>query len=398
MEKVRYGIVGVGNMGSGHSKNLINGYVENGVLAACCDINPAKLEAIKSQLAELNAEKAAKVKYFSDAEEMFKSGEIDCAVIAIPHYDHPKYSIMALNYGLHVICEKPAGVYTKQVKEMNEVAAASDKIFAVMFNQRTNPVFKKMRDMVMEGAVGEIKRTNWIITDWYRSQNYYDSGAWRATWSGEGGGVLFNQAPHNIDLFQWITGMMPVSVRSHCHFGKWHDIEVEDDVTAYFEYENGATGVFITTTADAPGSSRFEIVGTKGTLIYDARGTSKLRYAKLEQDEREFNATFKGGFGSPKCEWTDIEVEEQPLPQHTYVMNNVSNAILGLEPLFIDGKEGIKGVQLADAMLLSTWLDKTVEIPFDDDLYLSELNKRITTSKKKEIVEKVLDTSGTYNN
>ncbi len=395
MDKVRFGIVGIGNMGSGHSKNLINGLVDNGVLAACCDVNPAKLDAIKPVLQELNAEAAAKVKYFDDAETMFKSGEVDCVIIAIPHYDHPKYSIMALNCGLNVICEKPAGVYTKQVKEMNEVAAKSDKIFALMFNQRTNPVFKKMRDMVQEGAVGEIKRTNWIITNWYRSQSYYDSGSWRATWAGEGGGVLFNQAPHNIDLFQWITGMMPTSVRSFCHFGKWHDIEVEDDVTAYFEYPNGATGVFITTTADSPGSNRFEIVGTKGTLVYD---NNKLRYCKLAQDEREFNATYTGGFGEPSREWIDVEVEGQPLPQHVYVCNNVANAILGIEPLFIDGKEGINGVALADAMLLSTWLDKKVEIPFDDDLYLSELQKRIASGKKKDVSEKVLDTAGTYNN
>lgn len=242
MDKVRFGIVGMGNMGSGHSKNLVSGYIDNGVLTACCDINPAKLEAIKPQLESINAELASKVKYFDDAETMFKSGEVDCVIIAIPHYDHPKYSIMALNCGLNVICEKPAGVYTKQVKEMNAVAEKSDKIFAVMFNQRTNPVFKKMREMVQEGLLGEIKRTNWIITNWYRSQSYYDSGSWRATWAGEGGGVLFNQAPHNIDLFQWITGMMPISVRSFCHFGKWHDIEVEDDVTAYFEYEKRCNG------------------------------------------------------------------------------------------------------------------------------------------------------------
>lgn len=395
MEKVRYGIVGLGNMGTGHSTNLIKGLDENAVLAACCDIDPKKIEALKAKLSEIDAEAEAKIKYFDDAETMFKSGEIDLAVIAIPHYDHPKYSIMALNYGLNVICEKPAGVYTKQVKEMNEVAEKSGKIFAVMFNQRTNPVFKKMRDMVQEGAVGEIKRTNWIITDWYRPQSYYDSGSWRATWKGEGGGVLFNQAPHNIDLFQWITGMMPTSVRSHCHFGKWHDIEVEDDVTAYFEYANGATGVFITTTGDAPGSNRFEIVGTKGTLIYDH---NKLRYGKLEKDEREFNATYKGGFGCPKTEWTDIEVESHPDPQHIYVMRNVSKAILGLEPLYIDGKEGIKGVQLADAMLLSTWLDKKVEIPFDDDLYYAELQKRVATGVDKQVEAKTLDTAGTYNN
>lgn len=278
---------------------------------------------------------------------------------------------------------------------MNARAAKSDKIFALMFNQRTNLLFKKMRDMVAEGAVGNIKRTNWIITNWYRSQSYYDSGSWRATWAGEGGGVLFNQAPHNIDLFQWITGMMPVSVRSFCHFGKWHDIEVEDDVTAYFEYANGATGVFVTSTADTPGTNRFEIMGDGGKLVYD---DGKLTYYKLKQNEREFNATYTGGFGEPGYDSEVITVEDDSRPQHVRVLNNVANAILGLEPLYIDGKEGIRGVELADAMLLSTWIDKKIDFPIDDDLYYEELSKRIATSRLKKTEEKVLDTAGTYGN
>ena len=390
MEKVRFGVVGIGNMGSSHCKWLDGGMVTNAVLSAACDINPVKIENIKKQLKHPES-----VRFYDDAETMFKSGDVDAVIIAVPHYDHPRLSIAALDAGLNVVCEKPAGVYTKQVKEMNARAAKSDKIFALMFNQRTNLLFKKMRDMVAEGAVGNIKRTNWIITNWYRSQSYYDSGSWRATWAGEGGGVLFNQAPHNIDLFQWITGMMPVSVRSFCHFGKWHDIEVEDDVTAYFEYANGATGVFVTSTADTPGTNRFEIMGDGGKLVYD---DGKLTYYKLKQNEREFNATYTGGFGEPGYDSEVITVEDDSRPQHVRVLNNVANAILGLEPLYIDGKEGIRGVELADAMLLSTWLDKKVDFPIDDDLYYEELSKRIATSRLKKAEEKVLDTAGTYGN
>lgn len=390
MEKVRFGVVGIGNMGSSHCKWLDGGMVTNAVLSAACDINPVKIENIKKQLKHPES-----VRFYDDAETMFKSGDVDAVIIAVPHYDHPRLSIAALDAGLNVVCEKPAGVYTKQVKEMNARAAKSDKIFALMFNQRTNLLFKKMRDMVAEGAVGNIKRTNWIITNWYRSQSYYDSGSWRATWAGEGGGVLFNQAPHNIDLFQWITGMMPVSVRSFCHFGKWHDIEVEDDVTAYFEYANGATGVFVTSTADTPGTNRFEIMGDGGKLVYD---DGKLTYYKLKQNEREYNATYTGGFGEPGYDSEVITVEDDSRPQHVRVLNNVANAILGLEPLYIDGKEGIRGVELADAMLLSTWLDKKVDFPIDDDLYYEELSKRIATSRLKKTEEKVLDTAGTYGN
>jgi len=387
MEKVRFGIIGVGNMGSGHSKNLLAGKVENGVLAAVCDLKDSKLEAIKA------LEGAENVATFHDYKEMLNSGLVDVVIVAVPHYFHPPMVIDALNAGVNVISEKPAGVYTKQVKEMNEVAKKSDKLFGMMFNQRTNCLYRKMREMVQNGEIGEIKRVNWIITTWYRTQDYYDSGDWRATWKGEGGGVLFNQCPHQLDLLQWTVGMMPTKMRAFCHFGKWHDIEVEDDVTAYMEFPNGATGVFVTTTGDAPGTNRFEITGTKGRLVCEG---GKLIFDKLEVDEREHCMTAKG-FAAPKCE-RGIEVEtDGKNDQHVGIMNNFANAILGLEPQFVQGVEGINGVQLMDSMMLSTWLDKTVTLPIDDDLYLAELNKRIASGRTKESVgDVVLNTEGTY--
>ena len=392
MEKVRFGIIGVGNMGSTHSKNFLEGKVENGVLTAICDLKPEKLQKIK----ELDG--AEDVATFTDYKEMLASGLIDVCVVAVPHYFHPQMTIDALNAGLHVICEKPAGVYTKQVKEMNAVAEKSDKLFAMMFNQRTNCIYRKMREMIMNGELGEIRRINWEVTNWYRSQSYYDSGDWRATWRGEGGGVLFNQCPHQLDLLSWVTGMMPKRVHSFCHFGKWHDIEVEDDVTAYLEYENGATGVFVTSTGDTPGTNRFEILGDLGKLVSERVGKNMtLTFYKLEMSEREFNATYKGGFGEPKYETVNVETDGQNL-QHVGIFNNFANAVLGLEPLFVDGKEGINGVELMDSMLLSTWLGRTVELPIDDDLYLSELQKRIATGRVKEGGDVVLDTEGTYGN
>ena len=397
MEKVRFGIIGVGNMGSSHAKKFLSGRVENGVLTAICDLKSAKTDKILA----MEFDGAKDVAVFTDYKEMLASGLCDAVIVAVPHYDHPRLTIDALNAGMHVICEKPAGVYTKQVKEMNEVAAASDKLFTMMFNQRTNCVYRKMRDMIQNGELGEIKRVNWIITTWYRSQSYYDSGDWRATWRGEGGGVLFNQCPHQLDLLQWVTGMMPARVHSFCHFGKWHDIEVEDDVTAYLEYENGATGVFITSTGDTPGTNRFEILGDKGKLICEEKLNEEgkkydlLTFTKLETPEREFNATYKGGFGEPKSETVVVETDGKN-EQHAGILNNFANAILGIEPLFVDGKEGIRGVELMDSMLLSTWLGQTVSLPIDGDLYLDELNKRIATGRKKEGVDVVLDTEGTY--
>ena len=378
MDKVRFGIVGCGNMGSSHAKNFLNGKIDNGVLSAVCDINPQKFTYFKENFGDT-------IKYFENAEDMFKSGECDVVMICTPHYFHPDLAILAMDNNLHCIVEKPAGVYTLQVKKMLERAKKSDKILGIMFNQRTNPAFKKMREMILNGKIGNIKRTNWIITDWYRTQYYYDSGSWRATWVGEGGGVLYNQAPHQLDLFQWITGMMPSKIRAFCHFGKWHDIEVEDDVTCYCEYPNGATGVFITTTADAPGTNRFEVTGTKGTLIYEGRGADfTLTYKELETDEREHCATATVGFTPPKC-LPPVEIEiEGDNPQHAGITNNIANAILGLEEVYAPASDGIHGVELANAMLLSTWLDKEVTIPFDDELFYEELKKRIATSKPRD--------------
>ena len=301
--------------------------------------------------------------------------------------------MQALDAGLHVICEKPAGVYTKQVKEMNEAAARSDKLFGMMFNQRSNSIYRKMQQMVAGGELGEIKRVNWIITNWYRSQNYFDLGGWRATWRGEGGGVLFNQCPHQIDLLQWIVGMLPTKIHAHCHFGKWHDIEVEDDVTAYMEFPNGATGVFVTSTADAPGTNRFEITGTRGRLVCE---NGRLIFDELAVDEREFCRTARA-FVDPEYHTYEVPTDGCN-DQHVGILNNFANAILGLEPLRVRGEEGIRSVQMMNAMLLSEWLGRAVELPIDDDLYLDELNRRIAESTvvKKETPDVVLDISGSY--
>ena len=376
MEKVRFGIFGCGNMGTGHSKHFREGSVTGGVLTAVCDINEKKFAGFKERFGD-------SIAYFNNAEDMFRSGLCDCVIICTPHYSHTDLAILAMDCGLHCIVEKPAGVYTLQVKEMLARAEKADTILGIMFNQRTNPAFKTMKKMIADGKIGEIKRTNWIITDWYRTQYYYDTGAWRATWAGEGGGVLYNQSPHQLDLFQWIIGMQPSKVHAFCHYGKWHDIEVEDDVTCYVEYPNGATGVFITTTADAPGTNRFEVTGTLGTLIFE---NNKLYYKQLLKDERVHCMEADKGFEPPEALPT-VEIElEGDNPQHLGILNNIANAILGLEPVYAPAKDGLAGVQLANAMHLSSWLGQTVSLPIDDELFYEELKKRIAVSKVRTVV------------
>ncbi len=380
MDKVRFGIVGFGNQGSFYCKLfLTENKIENGVLTALADNNPAKLDAAREKYGE-------SLTYFATAEEMFASGLCDIALIETPHFSHPELAIAAIRAGLHVCVEKPAGVYTKQVAPMLEAADNSDRILGIMFNQRTNPCFLKMREMIANGELGEIKRTNWIITDWYRTQQYYDSGNWRATWAGEGGGVLYNQAPHQLDLYQWIIGMTPTRVQAFCHNGKWHDIEVGDDVTAYMEFANGATGVFITTTGDAPGTNRFEVLGTKGKLVYE---NHSLTFWRNEIDEREHCVTAKGGFEQPKREEIKIELEGGDGPQHVGILNNLANTVLGLEPLYADAHDAVAEVALANAMHLSSWLGKPVDMPVDGELYWEELQKRIKISRHKSVVDTI---------
>ena len=385
MEKVRIGIIGIGNMGSGHAKSIAAGNCPEIELAAVCDINPERLEWAKENLPETVAR-------FDDAIKMMESGLIDAVIVAVPHYFHPQYAMEGFKHHLHVMCEKPAGVYTKQVREMNAAAEKADVAFGMMFNQRTNCVYRKMKEIVDSGEMGAIRRTNWIITNWYRPQAYYDSGAWRATWSGEGGGVLLNQCPHQLDLFQWICGM-PKKVDAHLQFGHWHDIEVEDDVTAYFEYENGATGVFITSTGDAPGSNRFEITLDKGKLVVE---NDKLYKWELSVPEPEWTKICKNPFDKPEITFSEVETDGLN-PQHNGVLNAFAAHILHGTPLVANGVEGIRGLTISNAMHLSSFLGHPVELPFDEELYYNELMKRVATSRRKENVRAVVaDTSNSY--
>ncbi len=372
-------------MGSFHARQLFDHHVPNAELSAICDVNSERLDWAKQTFGD-------RVKRFETPEQLFAAKACDAIFIATPHYDHPSLAIQALQAGYHTLIEKPAGVYTKAVREMNQVAEQSDKVFGIMYNQRTNPLYQKVKDLIESDELGQIKRTNWIITDWYRPQSYYDAGSWRATWRGEGGGVLLNQDPHQLDLWQWICGM-PKRVRSFMSFGKYRDIEVEDDVTAYVEYENGATGLFVTSIGEAPGTNRFEISGDKGKMVIE---NGKLTFWRLRTSESQFNQEFKGGFGSPECWKCDIPIHGEN-EQHVGILKNWVNAILNGTPLLAPGVEGINGLTISNAMHLSAWTDGWVELPLDEALFYEKLKEQIVNSTFTKTSENVtLDVDGTY--
>lgn len=384
-KKLKFGIIGAGTQGSYYTKFIEDGMVPSMDLVAFCDIDPEKITRLKKKYPE----KAI----FSNYKEMIDSGEVEAIITTVPHYFHPEIAMYALGKGIHVLNEKPAGVYTKQVKELNEYAASKEDVtYAIMFNQRNNPLYQRIKEIVTNGEIGAIRRTNWIITTWYRPQAYYNQSEWRATWGAEGGGVLVNQAPHQLDLLQWIAGV-PKSVYAKTTNGYQRDIAVEDEVTAVLDYGNGATGVFITCTHDLIGTDRLEIFGDKGKIIVE--DSNKVTVKRLSMTEQEINAGVKAegtSFTFPGGKTQRELVEEETFTtdsawgaQHSGVLENFARHILHGEDLLAPGAEGINGVRLANAIHLSSWLDEEVSLEnFDDDKYLELLNEKIKEEGKYE--------------
>ncbi|MBT2699943.1 Gfo/Idh/MocA family oxidoreductase [Bacillus sp. ISL-40] len=387
MGLVKVGVIGIGNMGSSHVQMLDQGQIKGAALTAICSRNESRIEWVKNST-------KGNVQIFQDEETFFNESGIDAVLIATPHYSHPELAKKAFAKGIHVLIEKPAGVYTKDVLEMNEASKSSGKVFGIMYNQRANPLYQKLRDLIHSGELGDIKRINWIVTDIYRPQSYYDSGKWRATWKGEGGGVLLNQALHHLDICQWTTGLLPKSIRAMCRIGKYHDIEVEDDVTAFLEYENGATGVFITSTGEAPGSNRFEVAGDRGQIIVE---NEELTFYRLTQSEREFNASYTGGFGKPEWQKVEILVKSENA-NHSMIVQNWIDSIVTGSSLLAPGEVGIKALEISNAIYLSSWLNEMVELPVNPDLYYEKLQEKINTStfKKTSVTNTTLNVSGTH--
>ena len=386
-EKVKLGIIGYGAEGgmyAGFFKNNDERLNDNIELAAICDNDPAKKAKV--------AEDFPGLPFFDNYLDLLESGIVNAIVTTVPHYDHCVMGIAALERGIHLLGEKPAGVYTKDVERLIETSKKHpETTFAIFFNQRTNPLYRRVKQLMDEKAIGDLQRATWIITTWWRPQGYYNQSAWRATWGGEGGGVLVNQAPHQLDLLQWICGK-PEKVYAKLQYGAGRNIVVENEVNALLDFGNGATGSFITCTNDIVGTDRFEIFGTKGKIIVE--DSKKLIVKQLTAPEAELSENmdmqdvmrlFMGQINME--DYVKVTEEEFVTPQglqHISVLNNFADHIVKGEPLLANGEEGINGVTLANAMHLSSWLDKEVDYNVDGDLYLAELNKRIAEEGKFE--------------
>lgn len=387
VDKVKLGIIGYGAEGgmyAGFFRSEDARLNDNIELVAICDNDPAKKEKVAADFPGLP--------FFDNYMDMLESGIVNAIVTTVPHYDHCVIGIDALKRGIHLLGEKPAGVYTKDVERL--IAAADENpetTFAIFFNQRTNPLYQKVKQLMDDKAIGDLQRATWTITTWWRPQGYYNQSAWRATWGGEGGGVLVNQAPHQLDLLQWICGK-PEKVFAKLQYGVGRNIVVENEVNALLDFGNGATGSFITCTNDLIGTDRFEILGTKGKIVVE--DSKKLIVKQLTAPEAELSENmdmqdvmrlFMGQIDMAKF-LTETEEEFTTVfgQQHIDVLNNFADHVVNGAPLLANGREGINGVTLANAMHLSSWLDKEVDYNVDGDLYLAELNKRIAEEGKFE--------------
>lgn len=375
---MRVGIIGMGTMGIKYAQ-----------LIAKCEIAGMELSAIT----RVTDERWDKIKdYVSDDLQRFDSGDdmfdaidegrlkLDTIIIVTPHYSHETFAIKAFERGINVLCDKPAGVYSRQARNMMEAYNAAkskkpDLLYGYVFHQRTYPVYMKIKEIVDSKIYGNMKRINWIVSDWYRSNAYYQSGSWRATWQYDGGGTLLNQCPHNLDLLTWICGV-PESVMGFCKEGKYHPIEVEDEVTAYLEWNNGVDGVFIASTGEAPGVNRLEISLDNALLLCEK---GRLKVAVLDRPEIEYrNASTGNFFARPSYEWHDIEVEE---PENAY--NKVLEKFARGE-MVAKGEEAVNSLYVSNAVYLSSWTGRKVAIPAPGTEYEKQFENAFESGLEKK--------------
>lgn len=370
MTKVRLGLIGLGNIGQHHATYLQAGKVRRAELTALADPVASKLERYKP------------LPVFAHPEDLLRSGLVDAVIIATPHFQHTTLGMTALQQGLHVMVEKPISAHKADAERLiSEHHRHPELVFAGMFQLRAEPRYLKIWKMLREGELGDVVRLSWIMTDWFRTEAYYASGGWRATWKGEGGGVLLNQCLHNLDVLQWLLGM-PARVRGFCQLGRFHQIEVEDNVTAYLEFPNGGTGTFVASTGEAPGTNRLEIVGSRGKLVLEQE---QLHFTRNETDMLSFSKAAQLGFAKPEVWNVQIPFSNANNP-HAMLVQNFVNAILENEPLIAPGKEGIYSVELANAILYSSLNGQTVELPLDSGQYEQKLQQLIAGSKAEKKV------------
>lgn len=338
-------IIGMGKMGSKYAKMMVN---DKGIglnLVASTRVRGKNLENVKDFIDNIKV-------YNSDSElfEGYDKGEFNCdaVIVATPHYAHKYAVIEAFKRNLDVLCEKPAGVYLKDGREMLE--AQGDNKYGFVFHQRTYPINIFLKDIIDNNKYGKVKRINYIVTDWFRTEAYYKSDYWRSTYKTDGGGTLLNQCPHSIDLMCYLFGM-PSEVTAFCNEGKYHNIEVEDEATSYFKWDNGVTGVFIASTGEIPGINRMEI-STDRALITVYK--DKIEILSNDKEDKYYLGLPDENFKTnSKFELYEFEKNDA----YKEVLLKFAN-----NELVAEGNESLMSLYLSNAMYLSSWKSKNIKI------------------------------------
>ena len=377
---VRLGVVGPGNIGRKHIDNVVAGHVPECAITALCSRHPP------------DAAIAPGAQHFSSLEALLDSGRCDAVIVATPTCNHLQAGAAVLRSGLHLMMEKPLGLSIAEGEALLAQQGPA-QVFALMLNQRTDPLFTAMRDCIDSGQLGELTRTQWTMTHWFRPEVYFKVSDWRATWKGEGGGLLLNQCIHNLDVYQWLCGM-PASLHAFCRFGRYHDIEVEDEVSAFFSYASGASGVFVGSTGESPGVNRFDVIGDSGSLCFDGE---RLLLTQNAQSTQQYSRTTRDMFGQPPSHTRDI-TPERAVNQHAIVLDNFVQAIRNDEPLIAPAREGLNSLALANAMLLSSWENTAVDLPLDAARYQQALEQRMAVSqlRKKQEISATIDMDASF--
>lgn len=380
-DHLKLAVIGAGNMGCLHARNVT--LLPNTALTAVCDIIPDRAERISR---ELNC------RAFTDVQALLSAGELEAVIIATPHYAHTPLAIECLQRGIHVLTEKPLAVHVADGERMirayrQALKQHANLRFAIMFQMRTFGYWRKVKQMISDGRLGRLVRATWIITDWYRTQCYYDQDGWRATWAGEGGGVLINQCPHNLDLYQWFFGM-PARVTAVASCGKYHHVEVEDEVSAVFEHADGMIGQFTTTTAESPGTNRLEIIGEFGKLVME---NGKLSFWHNHTSMLENIQTSPDPYGGVEHHTEEVLFEHHNQPGHALIIENFASAIMTGCPLWVPAAEGIHQVHLGNAIMLASVLRRTLALPMDAGFYAAWLADQVKNSTFHKVVRNNLE-------
>lgn len=316
---------------------------------------------VNAALAEQRAEELG-CPAFPDYPSMLSATRPDVVVIMTPHPFHAEIAIAALEAGCHVLCEKPMAVHVGEADAMIAAAERAGRLLAVSLQFRHRPEIVAAKQIVDAGGLGELQRVD-VLACWTRANRYYQQMPWRGTWKGEGGGVLMNQAPHNLDLACYLAG--PPSRVVAWTRTRLQPIEAEDTAHAMLSWPGGAMGTIHASTAEADTGDRIELLGTGGRLLVTP---GHLTYERFSPDLRQHVQETEILWGGPEAQSVPVDLPPGEA-DHAAVYRDLHDAILHGTPLRSDGVQGRLSLELANAITLSSQRDVAVSLPLDRTAY-----------------------------